>query len=159
MENWGRRFTAETRRRRDQRREEFGGMKTGGEKRFRAKSAKSAKKCGEKSKSQRARRGHAPTKGGMAASKATLQRLRDGTGRDGTGGREKGNGGQSRFSSLHGFITFAASKLLFLPQAFSAANVMKPLTVTQTLPKYLSCFESHANLMGRKAELRFLVCN
>src|ERR1035437_6048204 len=96
MENWGRRFTAETRRTQRSAQRRVWRDEKRGEKRFRAKSAKSAKKSGEKSKSQRAqraqrkaekRRRHAPTKGGMAASKATLQRLRD--------GREKGNGGQS----------------------------------------------------------------
>ena len=78
------RFNAETRRTRRKRGEEFGGMKRGGEKRFRAKSAKSAKKSGEAEKTCPHERGHGSLKG--YATKAT--------GRDGTGGREKGNGGQ-----------------------------------------------------------------
>jgi len=36
--------------------------------------------------------------------------------------------------TVKGFITFAASKLLFLRLAFSAAKLMKPLTVTEAAP-------------------------
>src|ERR1035441_8708743 len=36
--------------------------------------------------------------------------------------------------TVKGFITFTASKLLFLRLAFSAAKLMKPLTVTEAAP-------------------------
>src|ERR1035437_7048195 len=73
MENWGRRFTAETRTRRDQRREEFGGMKRGREKRFRAK------KSGEAEETCPQEWGHGSLKG--YATKATG---REGEGQRGT---------------------------------------------------------------------------